>query len=87
MISDFFLVNAYVWLWAVLGFLPNGPAVPTDIATAINYLFSAAYAWNEFFPITQIFILLSISLTIEFAILNWNIFWTIYSKIPLIGKK
>lgn len=80
MITSFLLTTFVSFLAFIIGFLPTG-SLPVAVSSSIVYLSSILNAFDFLFPISTLFIVLSIVITVDIAVWAFHSVLWVYHKI------
>jgi len=79
MITGFLLSAIYGLIVSLFYFLPAGSAMPTSIITASQSLGSMLYSWNLILPVSDLLIVIGLTLTLLFGIFAVRIIFYVAS--------
>jgi len=80
MISSFIISTIVYLLSFAIGLLPIG-YLPAAVASSIVYLSAVLNTFNYIFPISHLFIILSLVITIELILWVFHAFLWVYNKV------
>ena len=80
MIVSFILTVVFGFISYLISFLPVGE-LPSGISTALTYISGVMNTFNWFFPLDSLFVVLSIAITFELAVVAFKLVEWVYHKI------
>lgn len=84
MIITFLLAIVNIFVSFLLGFLPTG-SIPTSIILYFSYLVGFLTAFNWFFPIDQLLLVLGLTIGFELVVVAYHFIMWILKKIPFLN--
>jgi len=75
MTTAIFLLAFFALFVAILNFLPVMGAVTPQFITAIATMVGYMKAWNDLFPITELFICVAIVVVYEISVWVFHVLW------------
>lgn len=86
MISTFFIMLGSIIFQILLGVLPAGTALPTQVSDALTYVMTALNSLTYILPVANIFYALFIIIAYEAVMWGFHAVVWVWKRIPIIGR-